>query len=240
MVYFVFWLGLVLPQTRAATPALSADQIVAKVQAFYESTPHLRAKFRQTVINKTFGPRPPSDGKVYIKKPDKNAAMGQGFGKMRWEYYGQKSRNRDRKVIKSFLSDGKTLWAVFHEDKAYYVKPIESDLLPVVVTFLSGKGDLTREFNTELEQSGKYGDAGDLVVKLTPKTPSAQYKYLWLVVDPTEYRVKQSIVVNAQDEENAFRFFEPDLKTTIPDSYFVFNPKANRDYKLMTKGKDAG
>ncbi len=208
MFALVCFLALRLPFPLQVKPVQSAEQIVSKVQAFYESTPQLRAKFRQTVINKTFGPRPPSDGKLYIKKPTGNAKIG----KMRWEYYGQKSRNHDRKVVKSFLSDGKTLWAVFHEDKHYYVKTIESDLLPVAVTFLSGKGDLNKEFTAELDTSGKYGDKGDLVVKLTPRQPSAQYKYLWLVVDPTDYRVKQSVVLNSQDDENAFRFYEPDLR----------------------------
>lgn len=191
------------------------SQVVDKVQAFYKVTGQLGAKFRQTVVNETFGRTTVSDGRVYIKKP----------GKMRWDYY---SKSKKTQVDRAFLSDGKMLWAVFMSGKTYYKKDVKDDLLPVAITFLSGKGDLKTDFDAVLDTSGKRGGKGDHVLELTPKKPSAQYKTLWLVVDGGDYRVKQSIIKNANNELTTFAFFEPDTKTTVADTTFVFNEKESK------------
>ena len=202
---------------------LSADQVVGKVQAFYKDTRQLKAKFRQTVVNKTFGKKNVSDGWVYIKKP----------GKMRWDYYGKKNK---KKVIKSFLSDGNTIWAVFVTDMQYFKKAVKNDLLPVAITFLSGKGDLRTDFRAGLDTKTAYGKKGDYVVKLTPKKPNAQYKTLWLVVDPTNYRVKKSVVENSNGDTNQFSFHEGNTTKPIADNVFVFNEK-NTKFRLINPEK---
>lgn len=206
---------------------LDANGVVDKVQAFYVDTAHLRAKFRQTVVNKTFGRKTISDGRVYIKKP----------GKMRWDYYKKNKRTRKTPNTKSFISDGKTLWAVFHGNKEYYEKNIENDLLPVAITFLSGKGDLRTDFKAALDRSGKYGKKSDYVLELTPKKPSAQYKMLWLVVDSKNYRVKQSIILNTKGDTNQFRFFEPNTSKSVKDYLFAFNAKRLTDYRKVEPPK---
>lgn len=203
-----------------ATPAkrLAADEVVARVQAFYVDTQRLTALFRQTYTNTTFGKKSVSDGKLWIKKP----------GKMRWDY-----RGAQRKVNKSFISDGNMLWAVEHDNKQVFKKSLEDDMLPVAVTFLYGKGDLARDFRSALDTSGKYGKKTDYVLELTPRTPSAQYKNLYLVVDPGNFRVKESIVIEASGNTNHFRFFSPDTKATVQDTWFVFNEKQFKNYRLV-------
>jgi outer membrane lipoprotein carrier protein len=203
---------------QAPADRLDADQVVARVQDFYKKTQHLIAKFRQTYTNKTFGTTTVSDGMVYIKKP----------GKMRWDYRGKKI-----KVEKSFISDGKMLWAVEHDNKQYFKKKIEEDLLPVAVTFLYGKGDLARDFTAALDTSGTYGAKSDYVLELTPRKPSAQYKKLYLVVDPGNYRVKQSVVIEASGNSNHFRFYEPNTQKPVQDEWFYFNEaKFKGKYRL--------
>lgn len=203
-----------------ATPAkrLTADEVVARVQAFYVDTQRLTALFRQTYTNTTFGKQSVSDGKLWIKKP----------GKMRWDYRGTQG-----KVNKSFISDGNMLWAVEHDNKQVFKKSLEDDMLPVAVTFLYGKGDLARDFRSRLDTSGKYGKKTDYVLELTPRTPSAQYKNLYLVVDPGNFRVKESIVIEASGNTNHFRFFSPDIKATVQDTWFVFNEKQFKNYRLV-------
>lgn len=214
-------------QKAPAAKRLSADRVVEKVQAFYEDTQHLQAKFRQTVVNATFGRTTNSSGYVYLEKP----------GKMRWDYYRKQARPGRPAVSKAFMSDGNTLWAVFVDDKQYYEKKLEDDVLPVAVTFLVGKGDLRRDFTAALATNSKYGAKGDYVLELTPKKPSAQYKKLWLVVDPGNFRVKQSIVENSNGDTNQFRFYEPKTSADIADGLFVFNAKANRDYRRIQPPK---
>lgn len=204
--------------TRAAS-RLGASDVVARVQAFYNDTKQLTALFRQTYTNTTFGKTSVSDGKLWIKKP----------GKMRWDYAG-KNRNT---VKKSFISDGTTLWAVEHDNKQVFKKSLQDDMLPVAVTFLFGQGDLARDFDAKLDTSGKYGKKADLVLDLTPRKPSAQYKKLYLVVDPGNFRVKQSVVVEASGNINHFMFFSPDTKKSVQDAWFVFNEKKLKSYRVV-------
>src|SRR5690606_37541950 len=108
------------------------------------------------------------------------------------------------KVKKSFISDGSTLWAVEHDNKQVFKKNLQDDMLPVAISFLYGQGDLARDFDARLDTSGKFGKRTDFVIELTPRKPSAQYKTLHLVVDPGNFRVKQSVVVEASGNINHF------------------------------------
>ena len=198
---------------QASPAANQASTIVNEVQRFYRSTQQLTAKFRQTTMNKTFGIPKANDGRVYLKKP----------GKMRWDYFSKRNKNE---VVKSQMSDGKTLWVVDHTGKWYFDEPLSNSALPVAVTFLTGTGDLNKDFNARMDTSGRYGTKGDHVLLLTPKKPSAAFKQLFLVVDPGNYRVKQSIVINAAGDTNQFAFYEPDTRKSVAATWFVFNPKA--------------
>jgi outer membrane lipoprotein-sorting protein len=212
-----------VPASLVAQGDLSADQVVARVQAFYKETQQLTAKFRQTYTNQTFGRPTVSDGMVWIKKP----------GKMRWDYQGRRGT-----VRKSFISDGSTLWSVEHDNKQVARMNLENNLLPVAVTFLYGKGNLATDFTAKLDTSGTYGAKTDHVLELKPRTPSAQYKTLYLVVDPRDFRVKQSIVVEASNNTNHFRFFEPDTRRAVADSWFVFNEREFKHYRLFEPDKE--
>jgi outer membrane lipoprotein carrier protein len=196
----------------ATPPAQSAAAIVTGVQDFYKNTQQLTAKFRQSTVNKTFGVPKMNDGKVYLRKP----------GKMRWDYFSKRNKNE---VVRSQMSDGKTIWAVDKTGKWYYRQDLGQSALPVAVTFLTGKGDLSKEFNAKLLTSSRHGSPGDKVLELTPKKPSAQFKTLVLVVDPASFRVKKSVVTNAGGDTNEFNFYEPDTTKVVKDSWFVFNPK---------------
>ena len=164
-------------------------------------------------MNATFGIPKQSDGRVYLKKP----------GKFRFDYVCKRNTSQ---VCKAQMSDGATIWVIDYSGKWYFTQPLNQSALPVAVTFLTGKGNLTSEFNPRLDSSGKYGAPGDLVLELTPKKPSAQFKSLFLVVDPADYRVKQSVVINAAGDVNQFRFYDPDTAKDVPDTWFVFNPRA--------------
>lgn len=204
----------VIKQVRVAkADQLKAGEVVERIQKFYEKTDGLTAKFQQRYKNTTFGKTTKSSGKVYIKKP----------GKMRWDY-AEKVRGK-RKTVKSFVSDGEMLWAVEHDNKQAFKKDLEKDLLPVAVTFLYGEGDLSRDFDAAMETKKKFGKKGEYVLKLTPKKPSAQYKTLWLVVSPDNFRVRRSIVLEASGNTNAFTFYEPDLESAMKDAWFVVSEK---------------
>jgi outer membrane lipoprotein carrier protein len=192
----------------AFSPALSADELVKKVQSYYAATQKLRADFRQEYTNATFGRSSTSDGLLRIAKP----------GKMRWDY--------DTPEKKYFIADGTTLWVYEPASKQAFQQSLKDQILPVAVTFLYGKGDLATEFNAVLDP-GKYGGKDDLCIKLTPKKPEAQYKNLWLVVDPADFHVRESIILEANDNVNHFTFNNIKLNgqaNNVEDKSFKFAP----------------
>ncbi len=136
---------------------------------------------------------------------------------MRWDY--------TKPETKYFISDGTTLWAYEPANKQAFKEDLKGQLLPVAITFLYGQGDLAKDFNASLDP-GKYGAKGDLVLKLVPKQPSAQYKQLWLVVDPADYHVKESVILEASDNLNHFRFtnIKQNEAAKFSDKHFLFKP----------------
>src|SRR5690349_18039425 len=77
----------VVMKARVAT-APTAAEILSGVQKFYAGISGVNAKFRQEVVNTTFGRSDISDGYVRIQKP----------GKMRWEYWAKKQRGKPRTI----------------------------------------------------------------------------------------------------------------------------------------------
>ncbi|HET9621755.1 MAG TPA: outer membrane lipoprotein carrier protein LolA [Kofleriaceae bacterium] len=221
--------GIVLAGAPAATS--NATEVVDRVQQFYAGIKQVTASFRQAVTNDTFGSTKTSDGTVWIMKP----------GKMRWDYLEKKKTGVE--VKKSFISNGTSLYVVEHDNKQVVKKSLQQDLMPVAVSFLYGKGDLKAEFNAELDKTGKYGEKDDFVLKLTPKQPSAQYKNLFLVVSPSDFHVSQSVIIDSSNNVNHFRFFAPDFEKPIKDSYFEFDERSVKSYRVIdadaaTKGSD--
>jgi outer membrane lipoprotein carrier protein len=203
-----------------ATPSTAAE-VVDRVQQFYAGIKQVTASFRQAVTNDTFGSTKTSDGTLWIMKP----------GKMRWDYLEKKKTAVE--VKKSFISNGTYLYVVEHDNKQVVKKNLERDLMPVAVSFLYGKGDLKAEFNPEIDRTGKYGEKDDIVLKLTPKQPSAQYKNLYLVVSPGDFHVSQSVIIDSSNNVNHFRFFAPDFAKPIKDSYFEFDERSVKNYRVL-------
>jgi outer membrane lipoprotein carrier protein len=186
-------------------PIVTAGRTVTKIQARYASTTNLTAKFAQTVENKTFGRTTSATGKVSLTRS----------GEMRWEY--------DAPDVKQFISDGTTLWAYEPKLKHYFEESVNGKLLPVAVTFLTGQGDLKKDFTAVLDPKKRPGTT-DLIVRLTPRVPSAQIAHLWLVVDKRTFEVKESIIEEATGNENRFVFSDMQRPATFPAGHFTFTP----------------
>ncbi len=203
--------------------APDAAAVLAGVQKFYAGISQVKAKFRQEVKNTTFGRSDISDGTLWIAKP----------GKMRWDYVARKTKKSKLTTAKSFISNGSYLYVVDHENKQVLKKDLQKNLLPTAVTFLYGKGDLARDFTPALDTTGTYGGKTDRVLKLTPKASSAQYKALYLVVDSESSRVKESVIIDGAGNSNHFRFYEPNFEATVKDSWFEFDAKSVKTYRVI-------
>lgn len=214
------------PGPVAGAGQVTADQALDKIQAFYASISSVSAKFRQHVANPQFGTDKTSNGAVLIAKP----------GKMRWDYYEtRKEKGKDVTAnTKTFVSNGSYLYVVEYDNKQVSKKNLQNEAMPVAISFLYGKGDLKATFTAALNPTSSYAGKDRLVITLTPKEKSTQYKTLELVVSTTDYHVLQSILTDGNNNTNRFEFFEPNFKAAIPDTRFTFDPKKDTpNYRLI-------
>ena len=215
--------------TGSASTALpaTAESVLSSVQQYYANTKQLTAQFRQTVTNATFGTEKHSDGKLWVAKP----AM------FRWDYLHKNPRPT---VTKSFIFDGQTFWLIDHSNKQIVKSQVASNTLPAAVSFLTGTGNLSSQFNIALNTTSPHALKNSIVLELTPKQASAQYSKLFFVVDQSDGHVKESIVIDAKGDTNMFQFFSPDLTTPIKGQWFNVNPSSLSGYSLTVTGAPSG
>jgi len=215
---------ILVPGLAAAQPAsakLTAPEVLAKVDATYAGAKQLSATFTQTVVNTTFGTTTVSTGTVSVARP----------GKMRWDYA---SKNKKKTDGKSFIFDGTTLWALEPANTKVYKHTVVAGTMPAAIAFLTGGGSLTKEFIASAPKDKNQLVPGASVVELTPKQPSAQYKQLLLVIDPTTWTVARSIVTDSQGHSNTFEFAAVDFKARHAAGTFTFDPKTKPTWKVET------
>lgn len=172
------------PAQAAPRPAPAAGQeaaaLVRKVQALYERTRDLEARFTQTYTYAGLGRRAVSTGTLRVKKP----------GLMRWDYV-----TPSRKTIA--VTGQRLVQYEPEENQAYLDERFDATAMSAAVTFLLGTGDLSREFTPSLDE------AGGLV--LTPRTPDPRVARITLTLGP-EGEVLGTVVVDGAGNQNRLAF----------------------------------
>ncbi|HET9469234.1 MAG TPA: outer membrane lipoprotein chaperone LolA [Vicinamibacterales bacterium] len=155
-------------------------------------------------------------GTLLVKKP----------GKMRWEYTAPEK--------KLFVSDGHKIYSYIPEDRQVVVGTMpRDDQAPTPALFLTGKGNLTRDFNAAFDKVAD-APAGSLALKLTPKRREPEYESLTLVVDPKTLGLQMLITVDTQGGRSAFTFSNLKENVGVADNQFVF--KMPRNVDVVTDG----
>jgi outer membrane lipoprotein carrier protein len=187
----------------AASPVAG---VLAKMQDRYDKAIDYRAKFTQKYTSAATGRERTSSGEVFIKKP----------GRMRFSYSSP--------TPSMYLSNGTTFWVYEPEAKQAFRQDLKTSQLPAAVAFLMGKGKLTDEFETQAAEKLPYGGPKDHKLHLKPKKPQSAYKAIYFVVDPVTFLVKESILINAQGDINAFTFTDAKVDSKVPDDTFKWSP----------------
>jgi outer membrane lipoprotein carrier protein len=213
--------GSALAQTApsaSATPAPSAapSDIAAKIQKAYLSINTYEADFEQQYSMKAFNQTKTSKGHVVFQKPAPSASAKDG-GKMRWDY----TEPKDNVVV----SDGQTLWSYVASEKQARKMMVKDSQMPTALAFLTGKGDLSKEFNLELQDASKLMPGG-YILKATPKVATNLYNFVMFYVDGTTYQVRRVLIVDAQDNRNRFTFNDPKVNQKTDPSKFTWSPPA--------------
>ena len=186
----------------------NATDVLVMVQAFYDGTGDLEAKFKQTYWNPTYGEAKKTSGKLKLKKP----------GKMVWDY--KDGQDAD------YYANGDTLWMVEHDTRQVIRTSVAGNSeVNAALKFLFGGEQLTREFKVRYAKANKlerYGDADHYVLELKPKAKNKHYKGLVLVVHATTGRVDSFVVYNTDDSSNYFQLRGIKTNVGISDKLFDF------------------
>jgi outer membrane lipoprotein carrier protein len=203
VVALTLWLG---PHVQARPADEAPADLAQALQRKYDRIKDFSADFvhayRGGVLNKTLTER----GRLLVKKP----------GKMRWEYTAP-----ERKL---FVSDGVKFYSYLPDDKQVIVSAVPAeDSAATPALFLTGKGNLTRDFVPSFADVPADLPPVTRGLKLVPKTPQPDYDWLILAVDPTTLALKGLVTVDAQGGISSFSFVNLKENVGLADKQFEFN-----------------
>lgn len=206
----VLAVALVVASAFGASVAVAndADPIVDAMQRYYNDVKAYSASFEQVYTEITGVQTEKAVGTVWFMKP----------GMMRWDY--------DKPEEKYMISDGETFWVWEPHVQQYCKQALGASQLPTALTFLSGQGDIRKEFNVSLKPSKA---AGEQRLKLTPQRPSSSYAEVEFVVDAATSQVKRALITDALGNVNSLTFRDPAVNDAIGDAdpaHFTFTPPA--------------
>src|SRR5262245_45421285 len=189
----------------AAEP--TASELTQALQKKYSAVKGFSADFVQTyrggVLNKQLSER----GKVLIKKP----------GKMRWDYTEPEK--------KMFVSDGVKIYLYVPEDKQVTVSSMPpEDKATTPILFLTGKGDLARDFQASFTDLPAGSPAGSRALKLLPRTRQEEYDWLVVVVDPATLTLRGLSYGDPQGGTSSLSFSNLKENSALADKEFDFKP----------------
>lgn len=189
----------------------TGPEVLVEIQNQYERTNDSEANFVQEYMGKMMKGGPKGEGKVYFKKK----------GMMRWDY-----KVPNQKII----SNGQTFWFYLPDDNQVMV----SDVSKVIeektpLAFLSGEGNLSRDFNLLNFNESVSPREDHYVVELAPKEPQVGLCKLSLTVDKKTYHVLQADVVDAMGNVTRTRFLDIKTNVNLPDSLFFFTIPAGAE-----------
>jgi len=193
------------PAPAKAPPALSAEEIVGKVQTYYDQLKTFKASFKQRYTIRSHDKNKDSAGSVIFEKP----------GKMSWRY-----TNNGNRVV----SDGKLIKIYEKENKQMYEQPLDKSQYPAALSFLTGQGKLKDSFKFTKQDPVKMKYASGYVLLGEPLQPTAAYDKVYFYIDGKTFQVRRVIIQDVQLNRNRFDFEAPQANTKPPQGEFVFVP----------------
>jgi len=189
-----------------AQPATKTQEVLAKVQSFYDKTTAFSSDFTQEFFVKSHNVKKQSKGKVVFLKP----------GKMRWDY----AEPKDNRVV----SDGVTLRVYEAANQQMFEQNVDKSQYPAALSFLIGGGKLAESFNFELYEGTAMNFPGGQVLVGIPKVPNAAYQKVLLYVDGPTSQVRRVLIIDGQGNRNRFDFANPKVNEPVAPEAFQFAP----------------
>lgn len=192
------------------------DKIITAIQAKYEALESLQASFEQKNELKSLGRTTTSSGSLLWKRP----------GKLRMEY-----AKPEKQVL---VSDGSKFWlytARFNQVMVSKSGGLGFGTTPLL--FLSGKGNLKKNFHVTVEEIGIARRSGGVWragqphrIRLEPKSASASFRRMWVEVEPENFTVLTLAFVDNVGHKSHLRFsnVKENVKIAREEFQFVMPP----------------
>jgi outer membrane lipoprotein carrier protein len=205
---------VLLARPAAGGPAQpSTAELAREVQQRYDRVKDFTADFTHMYEGGVLKKKTTEHGVVEIKKP----------GRMRWEY-----RSPEKKL---FVSDGTKIYSYIPADKQVVISPMPADSDTTAVLFLSGKGDLTRDFDVSFT-SGAAAD--EWALRLDPKQRQRDYDWLVLIVNRQTLQIHTLVAGDQDGGRSTFTFDHYRENVGLADTVFAF--KIPRGTDVITTG----
>jgi len=203
---FVLVLFWVLVSSSKPLNAQTIDEVLNKIQYFYENTKSIKADFIQETVflDKSKEIR---TGKVWIKKP----------GKFRWEY----------QIPEKFLiiSDGFQIFIYYPKEKEVLIYPsgkvISSQL---ALGFMSGRGNIKKDLKLE---SFEILNKKEWKISFLPVSKDTYIEKIVLTVNLDTGEVKEFYFINTSGEKVRIIFKNLEYNLDLKNNIFTFIPPKN-------------
>jgi outer membrane lipoprotein carrier protein len=192
------------PVTPAASP--TADEIIRRVQTFYDKTKTFKSAFKQQFIAFAHGKTKNDSGSVMFQKP----------GKMSWRYASNGNR---------IVSDGTVLKVYEKDSKQMYVQPLDKGAqYAAALSFLTGQGQLNQNFTFTKQNAAQMKFPTGYVLEGVPLQPTPTYQRVLFYIDAQTYQVRRVMLIDVQGNRNRFDFVTSEVNTKPPKGEFAFTP----------------
>jgi outer membrane lipoprotein carrier protein len=195
--------------TVAVGPALleqarpSASDLAQALQQRYQGIRDFSADFVQTYRGGVLKTQTQERGTVGVKKP----------GMMRWVYTSPEK--------KEFVSDGRKIYSYIPQDRQVVVADVPPDgQATTPALFLSGKGDIARDFTASYVEGAP---KGTVALKLVPRRTEPDYEFLVVAVDPATLQIRALTTRDRQGGDSTLTFTNLRENRGLSDKDFVFD-----------------
>ncbi|MCG6534919.1 MAG: outer membrane lipoprotein carrier protein LolA [Syntrophales bacterium LBB04] len=186
---------------------MSIEEIIAKAQEQYEKTIDIKADFVQEVSIKSMNKTDREAGIFYFKNPRR----------MIWDYLKPKP--------KKLIINTQTAWFYIPEDRIVYVQDAESIFKNKAgIRFLSGLGNLNKDFHITFSGPENIDKEGNLLLKLVPKESGFGIEEFFLTLDKDQFYVTRLSFTDGFGNTTRLLFRNIKLNNNFADKLFSFSP----------------
>lgn len=225
----LFLAGVIALATIVPAAAAELKDVVGALEHGYRGLKDVQASFSQKSAIAGIGREQQGSGELYLK-------MGTGGSKFRFDY----RKPQPQQIV----SDGKTVWLYQPENRQVLESSFEALKAGgsgIAVTYLTGLGDVSRDFTATLSGEGK-DKSGNYLLDLAPKKKNPLLARLRLTIPARaveEYAasgkvselfpVTAAAITDAQGNRTTLEFTNVRVNRGISAARFTFRPPAGTE-----------